>query len=260
MAYRYRYIKPVGVYMAEKHIEAFQKLENELGGSIHDVKNYLYSLSDDELRPIFDKYEFIVSLEEQKKEGGARSARLYAEKTLQKWKDGNVEMSGIVAERFFKILPMFMPLEIKYKLIESLYDYLEEKSSDEVIKIFYIGYDINIAKLQKEINDFFDKNLISKIQYQSLENRFNWLSQNDSILKLQLINHFNNLKKNILVQDLEPTLKMLLSKINSNDGKYISDLEHSITIRKKTVKVIFHKKATGIMYEKPKSFFERIFS
>lgn len=63
MAYRYRYIKPVGVYMAEKHIEAFHKLENELGGSIHDVKNYLYSLSDDELRPIFDKYEFIVSLE-----------------------------------------------------------------------------------------------------------------------------------------------------------------------------------------------------
>lgn len=258
--YSYGYTKPTGIYMAEKHIEAFRKLENELGGSIHDVKQYLYSLSDEELIPIFDQYEYIVSLEKQKKKDGSLSARLYAEKTLKKWKSGEVEMSGIVAERFFKILPIFMPLDIKYKLIESLYNHLEEQSPDELIKNFYIGYDVDIKQLQKEINNFFEESLISKIQHQSLENRFNWLSQNDSILKLQLINYFNELKKNILLEELEPTLKILLSKIHSSNGKYVSELEHSITIRKKTAKVIFHKKVTGIMYEKPKSFFERIFS
>ena len=40
------YDKPLSVYLAEKHIEEAQKLQEELGSSIQDVKEYLYSLSD----------------------------------------------------------------------------------------------------------------------------------------------------------------------------------------------------------------------
>jgi hypothetical protein len=254
------YHKPVSVYMAEKHIAEAQKLQEELGSSVQDVKEYLYSLSNSELELILVEYEkLILSEEKEKKSGGARSAKAYAKKTLEKWKSGETEMSGLVAQRFFKILPNFMPLNIKYELVDKLFDHLEELASDNTLKVFYIGPDFNVNQLISEIRVYYEKNLKNYEMPDSLKARFNWLSQSDVVIQKQLVNYFKDKKKSIELEELKSTLIMLSNKLQDFNGKYITGLEHSITISKNTVKIIFHKKARGIMYEKPKSFWESIF-
>ena len=39
---------------------------------------------------------------------------------IPKWRTGRVQMSGMVAERLFNLLPPRMPLGVKYKLVEGL--------------------------------------------------------------------------------------------------------------------------------------------
>lgn len=252
--------KPVSVYMAEKHIAAAQKLEAELGSSVNDVKEFLFSLSEEQLKPILREYERIILLEEkEQKNNGAKSATAYARKTLARWKNGEVEMSGLVAERFFKILPNFMPLEIKYNLVDKLCNHLDEINYTPKIKEFYIGYDCDINNLIHTIKDFFEKNIENSEFPKELERRFDWLSQNDIHVKKQLIDYFKDKKKNIEINELKSTLVTLMNSYHSHTGRYINNLEHSLTINKITVNIIFHKKAKGIMEVKPKSFFERIF-
>lgn len=254
------YDKPLSVYMAEKHIEEAKKLQEELGYSIQDVKEYLYSLSDSDLDLILIEYEkLILSEEKEKKPGGAKSAKEYARKTLKKWKSSEIEMSGLVAQRFFKILPNFMPLNIKYELIDKLFNHLEDLTSDNTLKVFYIGPDFNVNQLISEIRLYYEKNLKYYEIPDSLKARFNWLSQSDVIVQKQLVDYFKDKKKSIELEELKSTLIMLSNKLQDFNGKYITGLEHSITISKNTVKIIFHKKARGIMYEKPKSFWESIF-
>ena len=152
--------KSLSIYMAEKHIEEAQKLQQELGSSVQDVKEYLYSLSNSDLDLILLEYEkLILNEEKEKKPGGAKSAKAYARKTLEKWKSGEIEMSGLVAQRFFKILPNFMPLDIKYKLIDKLFEHLEEIENNEKLKVFYIGPNFNINKLISEIRSYYEENI-----------------------------------------------------------------------------------------------------
>ena len=253
--------KSLSIYMAEKHIEEAQKLQQELGSSVQDVKEYLYSLSNSDLDLILLEYEkLILNEEKEKKPGGAKSAKAYARKTLEKWKSGEIEMSGLVAQRFFKILPNFMPLDIKYKLIDKLFEHLEEIENNEKLKVFYIGPNFNINKLILEIRSYYEENIKYYDIPNSLKLRFNWLSQSDVIVQKKLIDYFKNKKMNIELEELKYTLIMLSNKLQDFNGKYINELEHSITINKNKVKIIFNKKAVGIMYEKPKSFFESILS
>lgn len=64
------YDKPLSVYMAEKHIEEAKKLQEELGSSIQDVKEYLYSLSDSDLDLILIEYEKLILSRKKRKNLG----------------------------------------------------------------------------------------------------------------------------------------------------------------------------------------------
>ena len=86
------------------------RLKWELGSSLDDVKKYFFGLKRHELQPILHSYG-------QKYGEGAR---YYAEKTIEKWKSNRVQMAGQTAERLFTLLPLHMPLEIKYRLVENL--------------------------------------------------------------------------------------------------------------------------------------------
>lgn len=254
--------KPISVYMAEKHIEEAQKLEAELGSSVQHVKEYLYSLSGNDLNAILNEYEkLILSEEKEQKVGGARSAKAYAKKTLEKWKSGETEMSGLVAQRFFKILPHFMPLEVKYGLIDKLCAHLEDLANHTKLKTFYVGRDFDINQLITNVKEYYEKTINSYEITEDLKSRFNWLSQNDVTVKKLLVDYFKNKRRDLEIAELKNMLVMLSNKLQDANGKYISGLEHSVTINNNTVKIIFHKKAQGIMETepKPKGFWETLF-
>jgi hypothetical protein len=104
----------IGHEYARQHIEDYHRLVRELGGTVEDVKQYLFSLAPQQLRRILDAYE--------EKHGAQK--RKYAAKTIEKWRTGRVHMSGTVAERLFALLPPHMPLATKYRLIENLWNHV----------------------------------------------------------------------------------------------------------------------------------------
>src|SRR4051794_29707742 len=97
-----------GSERAREHIAAARRLTQELGGADEVVKRWLFSLAQSDLGNILTVYGRVY---------GA-SAQEYATKVIPRWQSGKVQMSGMVAERIFKLLPPFMPLELKYELTE----------------------------------------------------------------------------------------------------------------------------------------------
>ncbi len=118
---------------ARQHIEDYHSLVRELGGTVEDVKQYLFALPPQQLRCILQDYE--------DKHGAQK--RNYAESTIEKWRTGKVQMSGTVAERLFALLPPRMPLAIKYQLIENLWNHVGPKSK----KTLRVGLDANIEQV-----------------------------------------------------------------------------------------------------------------
>ena len=83
--YPNRYSRSAGHERALEHIREAQQLTRELGGSDQDVKKYFFSIPQNDLREILDEYEVRFGTK----------ARDYAEETLPKWRDGQVQMSGL---------------------------------------------------------------------------------------------------------------------------------------------------------------------
>jgi len=174
---RRRRSRTAGHEAALKNIEEARQLSAELGGTDKDVKDYFFHLSPSELERVLDQYEEQFGLK----------AREYAEERgIPGWKSGRIKMSGMVAERLFKLLPPLMPLEKKSDLLQSLWNHVcpttrKEyviRSSDELDAVCeQIRQDMNVQVESHQTSEEFNK-------------RFNWLAGDDAQLQQQLHNHY----------------------------------------------------------------------
>jgi hypothetical protein len=124
-----------------EHIAAAKRLSAELGGMDQGVKAYFFSLSPLELSAILDDYQ----------QAFGRQAREYTADTIPKWRSGRVQMSGMVAERLFNLLPPHMPLPTKYKLVEGLWHHVGP-SSKHRIRLGADAEDAAVVELQRSIS------------------------------------------------------------------------------------------------------------
>jgi hypothetical protein len=147
---------------ARAHIEDYHRLERELGGSVEDVKQYLFALTPQKLRPILQDYEATYGIQK----------RTYLESTIKKWRTGKRRMSGTVAERLFALLPPRMPLLTKYQLIENLWNHVGPQSK----KTLRIGLDANIEQVLDAIRSHIEDVVIHYRIPENLERRFDWLA------------------------------------------------------------------------------------
>jgi hypothetical protein len=109
----------VGLQRALRHIQEGRELSALLGGTDNTVKKYLFNLSSTELGKILIEYGRLHG----------DSAREYAVQTLPRWRDGRVTMSGMVAERLYRLLPPTMPIGIKFDIAEELWRHVGPSSS-----------------------------------------------------------------------------------------------------------------------------------
>ena len=231
--------KSIGHKYAIEHIKQAEALSKELGGTDEDVKAYFFSLSAYELSSIMNKYESTYGKE----------ARKYAENTMEKWKNGNVHMSGVVAERLFSLLPPIMPLETKYKLVSSLWEYVGTSSK----KTYYIPPNVCADDVVNVIREHFEQVAVNYKIPDGMENRFNWLSHGDIEIKQQLLNHLKNQEKMLVAEALRNQLIILSNHLQSENGKYTNDISQVLKVGKHEVQVIFDKGAVGITENKYRS-------
>jgi len=237
------YYNDIGRQRALEHIREAEELSRELGGTDKDVKKYFFSLPPNELKQIFDEY------------GGkyGQIKQEYAEETFQKWKAGQVKMSGLVAGRLFNLLPPRMPLQQKYALVETLWKEYCPKSD----KVLLIGPDAN----QREIIDTIQSHLLDVVvNYdipEPLQNRFNWLSGGDVNIKQQLLNYFLQKERELITHAMNHRLPVLLKHLNEH-GQNIHKMNQQIEIGKHKVSLEFSSKASGIQLLERSNYYSKI--
>lgn len=226
----------IGLERALEHIEAAKRLSDELGGTLDDVKEYFFKLSSYKLTAILMAYE---------KEYGS-SARNYAVTTIKKWRSGEVQMSGMVAERLFNLLPPRMPLTEKYKLTESLWEHFGPSSK----KRLRIGLDANVEEAVEAVRIHFDEVIEHYKIPEQLERRFNWLAAGDVEVKQQILNHLRDRERTLLSEGTRIQLPVMIDHIRADAGKLTSRMSQTLKIGKHELELLVDRKATGIRLEK----------
>jgi hypothetical protein len=196
--------RSIGHERALQHIEEARQLTIELGGTDQDVKQYFFGLSPAQLRSVLDEYG--------RKHGA--DARDYAEKTFDKWRAGQVQMGGQTATRLFSLLPPRMPLPIKYRLIENLWNHVGPKSK----KTLRVGLDANIEQVLDAVRSHIDDVIIHYKIPENLERRFDWLAAGDSHVKQELLNHLRSMEKALVVDGARARLPVMLDHCAAKRG------------------------------------------
>jgi len=222
---------------ALQHIEEARQLSQELGGTDKDVKDYFFSLPANQLWTILNEYEAKYGQE----------ARQYAEVTLPKWRSGRVKMSGMVASRLFNLLPPRMPVPVKYKLTENLWQHVGPSSR----KTLRVGLDVRCEDALSVVRDHIERVVVDYKIPENLERRFNWLSAGDVHVKQDLLNHLQQMEKSLVVEGARVQLPVMLNHLNAPDGQNTHRLAQILKIGKHELEILVDKRSSGVKLEEP---------
>jgi hypothetical protein len=226
--------RSIGHERALEHIAAARRLTAELGGTDQDVKAYFFGLPSAELSVILDDY--------QRAHGSP--AREYAENTIPKWRTGRVKMSGDVAERLFKLMPPRMPLPIKYKLVEGLWQHVGPSSKHRI----RIGTDADLTQVVEVAKAKITEFVVNYKIPESMERRFSWLSAGDVSVKQMLLSHIQEIEKTIVVEAVRAKVPVMLEHMRSA-GSHTGRLAQIVRVGKHELELLMDKKATGVTVE-----------
>jgi hypothetical protein len=226
-----------GAERAREHIEAARALTIELGGADQKVKQWLFGLPQYELARILDAYE---------KAFGA-SKRAYAEQVIPKWRSGAVQMSGMVAERLFKLLPHFMPLSLKYEVTEGLWRHFGPSSR----KTLWIGPDADMELVVTKAREHVEAVVTSYRIPDNLQERFDWLAGNDVGVKQDLLNHLRSIERELVVTSARQHVPVLLQHLRGDEARHTSRAAHVLKVGNHELELIVDRNALGVQDTAP---------
>jgi hypothetical protein len=230
--------RDIGHERARQHIEDYRRLKAELGGSLEDVKQYFFALTPSQLRQILLAYG--------QKYG--ESARDYAERTIKKWKSNHVHMGGQTAERLFRLLPLHMPLESKYRLIENLWNHVATTTR----KTLRIGLDANTEQVIEAVRKHLEEVVVPHRIPLALEGRFNWLASGDAQLKQDLLNHLRqHMEKNLAVEGARLQLPIMQDHLRGDAWQQTFRLAQILKLGNHELELLIDKNASGVAIVEP---------
>jgi hypothetical protein len=227
----------IGHEMARRHIEDAKRLSEELGGTDQDVKEYFFSLPSRELNTVLNEYE---------RQHGSHK-RAYAQSVIDQWRTGTRQMSGTVAERLFKLLPPRMPLEAKYKLIENLWNHVGPRSR----KVLRVGLDADVQQIAQAVRVHMENVVVRYTIPAALERRFEWLAAGDSGVKQQLLNHFLEHEKIVVVDGAKLRVPVLIEHLRGDAGANTHRAAEVLKIGNHELEVTVERSAAGVRLEEP---------
>lgn len=217
-----------GSYYAGRHIEEARRLSAEVGGADSDVKAYFFGLGGEELRLVLAEYG---------RRYGERT-RQYALATLADWRSGRRQMSGLVAERLFNLLPPLMPLEVKYDLVRRLWESIGPTSHGRIV----IGPDCDPEAASAEVERRILRAVSEYRISEPLARRFAWLSAGDVEVQQTLLNHFLAEERALIVSDARTRTQMILTHLTTH-GRWTERIRQEYRIGKHTLEIVFEPRA-----------------
>lgn len=226
-----------GYERAQQHIREADQLSVELGGTDKDVKEYFFSLNENQLSSILNEYSATYG----------QSAGEYAKTTMRKWESGQVHMSGMVAGRLFSLLPKLMPLDAKLRLTESLWKHVAPKSQHKI----YVNPETPVEIAVSEVSKLLQKEVVSYKIPQHMERRFSWLAQGDVGVKQQLLNHIRAKEKELAARSLSTNLPILSTYLKNNEALSSKTVSHTLTVGNNELVVVVTNKVDGVTQTAP---------
>ena len=164
-----------GQEAARRHIAEAHALSERLGGMDQEVKAFFFALDREQLSDVLDRYG--------QKFGADK--RAYAEETYPRWRSGQRQMSGLVAGRLFDLLPPIMPIDLKLRIVERLFENAGKSKADHVL--------VPMESHPADVVHFVDQTCFGYLTDVGIDNsikrQFNWLSGEDAAVAEQLFKH-----------------------------------------------------------------------
>ena len=212
-----------GLEAARKHIYEANQLTIELGGTDEDVKDWFFKLPSATLEKVFQRYTLLH---------GA-SAGQYARDTFGNWKSNKRRMSGLVAGRLFSLLPPLMPLEKKLNLVDSLWQLVGPKRK----RLITVGTTTGSQEIIKAVEEEVRALSTAWDLPTSMQNRFKWLSQNDSQTYQTLLEHIKASEKKHGENVLRDQIPILKHKFDTDLQDTTSRLSFIVEVGKQSVEL-----------------------
>lgn len=216
---------------ALQHIEEARQFSSEAGGADRVVKDWLFGLSPREIAPIMEEYEGRYGF----------PAREYAEVTLPAWKSGVRQMSGMVAERFFRLLPSYMPLNEKYRVARRLWEHFGPSSE--------LRLRVDASTPDAEVRSVLRRHVEAKMEPHSVpadfKRRFDWLTADDVAAKENILNRLLADEADLVIGGAARRVRVLRNHGDGRNGRYVRSWCEKIKIGKHEIAIEFDRAAGG---------------
>lgn len=220
--YSSHYNYDAGHEAARRHIEEAEKLSADLGGMDKEVKQFFFNLSHSDLALVLDWYGQKYGSEKQE----------YAAVTFAKWKAGSTHMSGLVAGRLFELLPPLMPMDLKLRIVEGLWEKQGRTGSDYIL----VPKDMSSMSIVSFVTERFFGYVGTQSIPSELRRRFDWLSGEDARVAEQLFRHAQTIQLK-LKQRIASTIMDTVDTVANANSDVIHATSTTVTIAKHSVSI-----------------------
>jgi valyl-tRNA synthetase len=187
-----------------------------------EVKVFFFGLSPQQLEPLLQRYGEMYG----------EKAHGYAIDALPKWRSGATKMSGTVAARLFIMLPPFMPMDLKLRIVEGLWEKQGKKQTDYLlVPPDMEPHEILALVALKCFGYLHDQQIPQRIKQ-----RFDWLSGADASVAEQLLRHLRKIQLQAKEQ-MTTAIMLLAEQTAAANADVISQVVSTIEVSKHSVSI-----------------------
>jgi hypothetical protein len=179
-----------------------QAVSARYGGIDADVRQMFFNLAPAVLTAVFQDY--------RAKYGSG--AWTYAKETYEKWKSGQVEMSGEVSERLLALVPRHLDFATKYDLLAKLWRQREQKR----IRL-EISPDAEIQAAIQLVMSSIDNAKPAALPAHIVQ-RLNWLTSDDGLAAQSLLNQVLARESEMIASAVEAEVRQLFCLCSDHVG------------------------------------------
>jgi hypothetical protein len=211
---RYRYKN--GRQWAQWHIAAAGAFSAEVDGTDRIIKDVFFRLSGTSLDALFTAYE---------RRFGTAAAN-YARAARERWRRGEVNMSALVSERLYAVMPAFMSADDKRRIVEILWRRYATRSQ----RYLYVGAGVSINDVMRSVEEHFEALLSYGNLPESLTSRFEWLTDKNAMETRRLIANFVEEQKATAFTAVRVSLIAMSAAMGAGPIQNPDALSHSVAV------------------------------
>ena len=218
---------------ALRHIQEAEEFNIRTYGADRIIKNYFFNMSPELREKVFREYGRIYGPE-----------RLdYARDTYEKWKTGQVKMSGMVAKRIFDLMPRYLTPEQRMSVVEYIWRKLRRHDS----VYFRFSPVVTASDLQRKLQGYLEEHVKTREVPEDLKKEFSWLSSEDTAVYEKLLNRFLDLDR----QRILTTVRLTMQKVqqflrNPDNAVYLQKFEQTVKTDGLEIHLLFDPGVEGV--------------